>query len=174
VTGRFRIVPLEKQDRSNFESGNEDLDRYLREQASQDIRRWIANCFVAVDADGGNICGYYTLAATSIPLPDLPESTRKRLPRYPVLPAALIGRLAVAKSFQNRGLGGALLANAARRVLASDLTAFALLVEAKDEGAAAFYRHHGFVALLHRPLACFLPLETFRKAASTVKADSLP
>ena len=91
----FRVEPLgEAPDRMGFSCGVAALDRYLQTQASQDVRRRISNCFVACD-ETGTIAGYYTFAATGLPLSDLPPEDTKRLPRYALLPAGLIGRLAV-------------------------------------------------------------------------------
>jgi ribosomal protein S18 acetylase RimI-like enzyme len=169
VSGRFVIEPLGAHDRSAFSCGAATLDGYLREQASQDVRRLVASCFVAVETQTKAIAGYYTLAATSVPANDLPQDVLKRLPRYPILPAALIGRLAVDQRFHRQGLGGALLADAALRVIRGDAKAFALVVEAKDETAAAFYRLLGFRSFASRPTSPFLPLGTARKAASEEK-----
>jgi GNAT superfamily N-acetyltransferase len=165
VTGGFVIEPLAAHDRSTFSCGSPPLDRYIREQASQDVRRLLASCFVAVDAATQALAGYYTLAASSVLASDLPPELLKRLPRYPVLPAALIGRLAVDRRFARKGLGGVLLADAALRVLRSETAAFALIVDAKDETAAAFYRRHGFRAFVSRPMTLSLPMATARKAA---------
>ncbi len=162
----FFIEPLGAHDRSTFACGAPPLDRYLHEQASQDVKRLIASCFVAVEAPTSSIAGYYTLAATSVDANDLPMEIRKRLPRYPVLPAAQIGRLAVDQRFHHRGLGSALLADAALRVLKGDVKAFALIVEAKDENAVAFYRHQGFQPFASRPHSLFLPLGTVKKGAA--------
>jgi ribosomal protein S18 acetylase RimI-like enzyme len=164
VTGGLTIEPLGAHDRSNLSCGSEALDKYIRERASQDVKRLMASCFVAVDGAGQSIAGYYTLAATSVLASDLPPEMLKRLPRYPALPAALVGRLAVDRRFHRKGLGGALLADAARRVLDGDLRAFALIVDAKDESAVAFYRLHGFQPFSSRPLSLFLPLESARRA----------
>src|ERR1700691_4402992 len=104
----FRIEPLgDAHDRTGFHCGEEALDRYFQTQATQDIRRRVANCFVAVDAASGQVAAYYTMAAASVPLVDLPPEEAKRLPRYPTLPAVRIGRLAVDQRYQCRGLGGA-------------------------------------------------------------------
>jgi ribosomal protein S18 acetylase RimI-like enzyme len=158
----FQLAPLDAtHDRATFDSGSEPLNRYLREQASQDVRRRVAACFVAL-ADAQRIAGYYTLASASLPLTDLPASTGKKLPRYPTVPAVRMGRLAVDQVFKGQGLGGALLADALDRVARSEIAAFALMVDAKDEAAAAFYRHHGFIALPDSPLTLFLPLATVR------------
>jgi GNAT superfamily N-acetyltransferase len=166
-------------DRSGFDCGEPALDRYFREQASQDMRRRIANCFVALAAEGmaeavdgeegpgvqgrmdsSAVAGFYTLASASIPVRDLPEDLARRLPRYPVLPAIRIGRLAVDRRFQGQGIGSVLLIDAMQRALRADAAGFTLLVDAKHEQAAAFYRHHGFTDLDSRPGTLFLPLAT--------------
>ena len=133
------------------------LDRYLREQASQDIRRRLSNCFVAIDA-AGTVAAYYTLAATGLPMTELPPDQARTLPRYPVLPAALLGRLAVAEDFRGQGLGGALLVDAVTRAVRSESAIFALLVDAKDEAAKCFYLHHGFLPFVSRPQSLFLTI----------------
>lgn len=166
MTDSFVIEPLGSHDRSAFACGAPPLDRYLREQASQDVKRLVASCFVAVEAATERIAGYYTLAATSVQANELPTEIRRRLPRYPALPAALIGRLAVDQHFRRRGLGSALVADAALRVLKGDVKAFALIADAKHENALAFYRHSGFHPFASRPLTLFLPLATVRKAVA--------
>lgn len=92
---KLRVEPLaSSHDRSVFESGAEPLDRYLRTQASQDARKNVAAPFVLLLADG-TIAGYYTLSSTSVQLAELPAQTVRKLPRYPLVPATLLGRLAV-------------------------------------------------------------------------------
>jgi GNAT superfamily N-acetyltransferase len=160
VTLPFITEPLGRHhDRSAFVSGSEPLDSYLKQQASQDIRRRVAGCFVAVD-DDGKIVGYYTLAATSVRLQALPEELVKRLPRYPIVPAMLIGRLAVAASHQGKQLGRALIADAVTRVDRLGIGAFALIVDAKDERAKKFYEVNGFVPLPDEERRLCLPMET--------------
>lgn len=165
MSGGFLIEPLDAHDRSGFSCGAAPLDRYLRRQATQHTKRLMASCFVLIERSTSALASYYTLSATSIPASDLPQDTRKRLPRYPILPAALVGRLAVDRRFQRRGLAGALLADAAKRVLRGDAKAFALVVDALDERAVAFYRLQGFRLFTSRPMSLFLPLETARKGA---------
>jgi ribosomal protein S18 acetylase RimI-like enzyme len=156
----LRLVPLDAQhDRKRFDSGSPRLDRYLREQVSQDIRRRVAACFVAITNEQ-RVAGYYTLASAGVELSALPQATAKKLPRYPSVPAVRMGRLAVDRDFKGVGLGGALLADALRRSAQAEIEAHALIVDAKDETAADFYRHHGFIALPSSALRLFLPLAT--------------
>ena len=160
----FHVVPFDATlNRADFHSGSERLDLYLREQVSQDVRRRVAACFVAL-TDAQSIAGYYTLASASLRLADLPTSMSRKLPRYPTVPAVRVGRLAIAKVYQGQGLGSALLADALARTDRSEIAAYAAMVEAKDEVAAAFYRHHGFIPLPDLPLTLFLPLATARYA----------
>lgn len=156
----FRVVPLDStHNRNAFDSGSAPLNRYLREQVTQDVRRRVTACFVALNADH-QIAGYYTLASASVLLSDLPAATAKKLPRYPTVPAVRMGRLAIDQNFQGQGLGGALLADALQRAARAEIAAYALLVDAKDTHAAAFYQHHGLLALPDAPLTLFLPLAT--------------
>ena len=145
--------------RKAFSSGVAALDVYLHTLAPQDLRRRISNCFVARD-ESGTVAGYYTFAAGSLPLGDLPSDQAKRLPRYGVIPAGLIGRLAVDQRFRGRGLGSALVMNAARRASTADPAIHALIVDAKDETAAGFYTHLGFQPFSSRPMSFFLPIAT--------------
>lgn len=156
----YRVTPLDAgHDRLAFESGSGPLDRYFREQVTQDIRRRVAACFVAL-TDEERIVGFYTLAATSLLLGDLPANLQKKLPRYPSVPAVRLGRLAVDQTFKGQGLGGALLADALDLAARSEIAAYTMLVDAKDESAAAFYQHHGFIPLQDSPFSLFLPLAT--------------
>jgi ribosomal protein S18 acetylase RimI-like enzyme len=163
----FRIEALApRHERSGFDCGVEPLNRYFHQQVSQDIRRRVTACFVAVAEGSGEIGGYYTLASASVALAELPEDVAKKLPRYPTVPAVRMGRLAIARAFAGQGLGATLLADALTRSLRAEIPAFALIVDAKDEQAAAFYRHHGFLALQSDPLTLFLPLATAAGLAS--------
>ena len=165
MSNPFRLEPLgDAHDRTGFACGQDPLDRYFQTQATQDIRRRVATCFVAVEVTTGLVAAYYTLASAGIPIIDLPADLTKKLPRYPSIPAVRVGRLAVDARFQGRGLGGALLADAVVRVMSSAAAVYALLVDAKDEKAAAFYRHHGFIALASQPRMLFLPIATAEKS----------
>lgn len=164
MTHPFRVEPLNGgHDRAAFACGEEALDRYLRTQATQDIRRRVATCFVAIEIATGKLAAYYTIASASIPTPQLPPEIIKRLPRYPTLPAVRIGRLAVDLKFRGRGLGAAMLADAASRTLQAPPAVFALLVDAKNEDAVAFYQRHGFRPLASQPRTLFLPMATAEK-----------
>lgn len=147
TVGSFRTEPLGNRERGPFCCGVEALDRYFHRQVSQDIRRRLTACYVALCGDPERICGFYTLSACHIALPDLPAEITHKLPPYPAIPAVRIGRLAVDQGFRGQGLGSAMLVDAARRVIESDIAAFALVVDAKDSDAVAFYEHHGFSRL---------------------------
>jgi GNAT superfamily N-acetyltransferase len=163
----LRVLPLAAtHDRTTFDCGSEPLNRYFKQQVTQDTRRRVATCFVALD-DQNNIAGYYTLASASLLLTALPESAGKKLPRYPTVPVVRMGRLAVNGMFKGQGLGAALLADALARVARSEIAAFALMVDAKDHIAATFYHHHGFIPLPSTPLTLFLPLASVRSLTAT-------
>ena len=102
------------------------------------------------------------MASASILSTDLPKNLAKKLPRYPNVPAVHMGRLAVDQGFKGKGLGAALLADALRRAASADIAAYAFVVDAKDESAAAFYAHHGFCAAVENPLFLYLPLATVK------------
>ena len=156
----FVAGPLSaSHDRTSFTCGVEPLDRYFRQQASQDIRRRIATCFVLTEAATGIIAGYYTLAATNILTSQLPDTITDKLPRYAAIPAVLIGRLAVSTSFRGRKIGSVLLADAITRAARADIATFAVLVDPKDDAARRFYGHHGFLEL-PPDRRMFIPMES--------------
>ena len=160
MAGPFRIEMLApNHDRKGFSCGVEALDRYFLGQASQDVRRRATACYVALESATDKVAGYYTLAAGGIPLADMPEPIIKRLPRYLSVPVARLGRLAVDLGYQGRRLGGALLWDAMSRASRSEVAVFALAVDAKDDQAEAFYRHHGFVGFGSAPRQLILPLD---------------
>lgn len=156
----FRLEPLADHAREGFCCGQDALDRYFKTQVTQDIRRRVANCLVAIEVATELVAAFYTIAAAGIPITELPADITKRLPRYPTIPAVRVGRLAVDERFRGRGLGGALIADAAARALSAEVAAFALLVDAKDDAAVAFYEHHGFQKFVSAPRTLFLPLAT--------------
>jgi GNAT superfamily N-acetyltransferase len=158
------VEPLGKQhDRAAFACGNEVLDHYLKEIASQDARRLVAAPFVAVESDDPKtILGYYTLSAVGIALESLPLEVARKLPAYPIVPATLLGRLAVDQRCRGKGIGEFLLMDALRRayVQSSQIAAVAVVVDAIDAQAARFYRHFNFIPLPDRPDRLFLAIRT--------------
>ena len=159
---RFRVNALDGAlDRSGFDCGTPALDHYFHAQVTQDIKRRVATCFVAHD-ETGTIAGYYTLSAAGVMLTQLPASVVKKLPRYPSVPVVRMGRLAVDRRFKGLSLGAALLFDALARAARSDIGAYAMQVDAKDEAAAAFYQHHGFTPFEQQALTLYLPLATVR------------
>jgi GNAT superfamily N-acetyltransferase len=159
------IEPLgPHHDRSSFCCGEPALDTYLQRQASQDVRRRVAKVFVAVGTTPGRVAGYYSLSAAEFNKAELPAAAAKRLPHYPV-PAAVLGRLAVDRSHQGRGLGETLLMDAIRRTLRASeaMAVHAIIVDAKHEQAKAFYERYGFHSFATTQRRLFLPLETFEK-----------
>ena len=118
-------------------------------------------CFVAL-VDGNRIAGYDTLASSNFLVSDLPASISKKLPCDPTVPAVRMGRLAIDNAFKGQGPGGDLLADALTLASHSDIASYAMIVEAKDTVAAAFYQHYGFIAFPDKPLIQFFPLATVR------------
>jgi GNAT superfamily N-acetyltransferase len=160
---RLRVEALgPHHDRNSFVSGVEPLDRYFRSQAGQDARKNMAAPFVLVLADGA-IGGYYTLSATGVKLTDFPADITRKLPRYPLVPATLLGRLAVDQNYQGRGYGRFLLADALSRAVRSEIASFAIIVDAKDEAARRFYERESFLPLPERPLKLFQPMADIRR-----------
>ena len=145
------IGPLRRtHDRKAFASGEPSLDRYLARQASQDVRRLANGVYVlTANAEPEMVLGYYTLAATSVPFADMPESLARHLPRYPLVSATLLGRLAVAEAAQERGFGRLLLLDAMRRSrdAATSIGACVIVVDALNGAARSFYAAHGFARL---------------------------
>jgi predicted GNAT family N-acyltransferase len=155
------VEPLGRQhDRSAFQCGAEALDRYLKQQARQDADKRVAAPFVAVTPPDTHVLGYYTLSASVLTLSDMPADLARKLPRYPQLPVTLLGRLAVDQSAKGQGLGEHLLLDALHRSLvhAEQIAAMAVVVDAKDEAAASFYRHYGFLTLQDQPSRLFVPM----------------
>ena len=162
---KLKIEPLTSvHDRPGFKCGVDSLDKYIRTQAGQDIKRHISRIYVAVLPDDlKKIIGYYTLSSLSIELKHLPEKIYVKLPKYPI-PAALIGRLAVAGFAQGNGIGRMLLADAIKRTMAvsNEIAIYAIVVDAINDKAVSFYRQYGFEPLGDNTLRLFLPLKSTR------------
>lgn len=158
----YRIEALGKtHDRTAFDCGSAALDRYLQQQARQDAEKSVAAAFVVTIPPDRQVLGYYTLSASLVNAGELPATLARKLPRYPQLPVTLLGRLAVDQSMKGRGLGEFLLIDALRRSLqaAAGIAAMAVVVDAKDDAAAAFYRHFSFLPLQQQPRRLFLPMK---------------
>jgi GNAT superfamily N-acetyltransferase len=152
-------------DRDGFSCGVDSLDRYFRTQAGQDVRRKANAVFILVESSKPNfVLGYYTLCATALPQGDVPVAARKHIPRYPLVSATLVGRLAVSEARQGEGLGAILLADAVRRAYASAaiVGSSMLIVDAINDRAAAFYESNGFVRLPDS-LRLVLPMRTIQR-----------
>lgn len=162
----YRIEPLHaSHSRVNFRCGVAELDEYLRDQADQDARRKVAAPFVLIDP-AGVVAGYYTLSAYAVYLRELHEDVAKRLPRYPLLPATLLGRLAVDQEHKGRNLGRILLMDALHRSWknTSEVASRGVVVEACDEATRSFYIHHEFRELGEHPNQLFIAMATLDKA----------
>lgn len=159
----WRVEPLQKSHgRHTFSCGHVTLDRYLQHQARQDAQSQVAAVFVAVEPPDTTVLGFYSLSASSIYAADLPPELAKKLPRYPHLPVTLLGRLATDQSSKGQGLGQFLLMDAMYRSLraAAAIAAMAVVVDAKDAAAAAFYERYGFMPLSASEGRMFLPMKT--------------
>jgi len=160
------IEPLNPaHDRTGFQCGVEALDRYLKKQAKQDIKRRISRVFVATKPDKPKaVIGYYTLSTLSIELNQLPEKLARKLPKHPV-PAALIGRLAIRNYAQGQGVGKLLLANAIKRTLAvsDQIAIYTMVVDAINDNAIGFCEQFGFTRLSDDSPRLFLPLKSIHR-----------
>ena len=158
---RWIIEPLGKtHDRAAFSCGVPALDDYLQRRASQDAKRRVAAPFMLIEAGGEAVCGYYTLSRMAVDIESMPEDIARKLPKYPMVPVTLLGRLAVDRKFRGQGLGEFLLMDALRRSwsLSREIAAMAVLVYAKDEAAASFYEAHEFRRLPDQPDRLLLPM----------------
>lgn len=165
---KFRSEPLDKSkhDRAAFSCEQEALDRYLKEQASQEIKKRVAAVYV-LTPDGRTIAGYYTLSQYSVDAGELsPEVAKKlKVPRYEKLPATLLGRLARSREFKGSGIGELLLMDALKRALdhSKNVASLAVVVDAKNERARRFYEAYGFLGLPDHPNRLFLAMQTIER-----------
>jgi len=162
----FRAEQLAKYHRrEDFSCGVEVLDRYLKQQANQDLRRDLAVPYVLVEVATGHIAGYYTLSSFGIDPTSLPEGEARRIGRYALIPAIIIGRLARDLRYRGQGIGELLLVDALRRcwVLSKQMGAWAVVVDAKDDAARQFYERYGFLRTIDDADRLFLPLKTIER-----------
>jgi predicted GNAT family N-acyltransferase len=170
----LKIEPLGPQhDRAAFSSGSAALDQYLKTQASQAVEKNLAAVFI-LTADGKTILGYFTLSAFSIKLTEIPEQLAKNLTKMGEVPATLVGRLARSLDQKGKGIGGILLVDALKKALQNSVTvaSWAVVVDAKDENASAFYKRFGFVEFPNTPNRLFLPMRSIEELfAGTTRAE---
>jgi GNAT superfamily N-acetyltransferase len=147
-------------DRNAFDCGEPPLNNYIQRLALQNDERGIGRTFVAVEAGGTRIPGYYTLATGKVTFENMP-ATRKLPPHMPV-PVVLLGRLAVDSASKGSGMGKLLLLHALWRSqqIAAHAGVYAVEVDALHEQAAQFYRKYGFTPLLDDPLHLYLSMKT--------------
>lgn len=166
---KLPIEPLgPHHDRAAFSCGTEALDAYIHQQAGQDVKKKVAATFVQPADDGKAVAGYYTLSATSVQLSDLPPDVAHKLPRYPLVPATLLGRLAVDRKYKGQGLGERLLMDALHRSLGNSeqIGSAVVVVDAKDGDSANFYKRYGFIQFPTQQRHLFLPMKTIEKLFS--------
>lgn len=163
----FFSEALAKHDRTAFTSGNQRIDDYFRQTVSQDVKRGYAACYVLVEKASAKIAGFYTLSSHGIPLTEVAAEVARKLPRYPSVPAVLIGWLGRDESFRGQHLGSMLLADAITRLAAAPIGVHALCADAIDDAAEAFYREHQFQPFVSRPNSLYLPMKTALALLST-------
>ena len=166
----FIFVPLNaNHQRDLFDCGEESLNRYLKQYASQHQKKNVGRVYVAVKAGAPRVFGYYTLANGSVAFQSVPKA--KGLPREYPIPVILLARLAVDVTTQGTGLGAMLLLDALQRSfqVSNASAAYAVIVDALHEKARAFYEHYHFEASLDDPLRLFLPMHEIANFLQQVK-----
>lgn len=161
----LRVEPLKGSHRTaDFDCGKRDLNRFLQTHALSNHEKNISKVFVAVDDGAGEVMGYYALAAGSVSFDKFPPDKIPPNLRYPV-PVAHLGKLAIRKDQQGKGLGSLLLIDALHRVALANEHMACMAVEliAIDGDARAFYEHFGFVAFRDEPMHLFMPMDTVIK-----------
>jgi GNAT superfamily N-acetyltransferase len=166
----WKIQPLDRTHRrSEFSCGNSSLDEFVRALVTQYEKRKLGRTYVAALPNDKRVYGYYTLAAGSVGVQNLPPKAAKKLPKHPV-PVILLGRLAVDQAAQGRGLGARLLMDPLKRCLelSASLGIHAVVVTAIDEAAKNFYGKYGFAPLMDDGRHLYLPLTSVEKMAAQV------
>ncbi len=163
VEACFSIEKLNRTHaRQAFSCGISSLDHYLHQSASQDEKRHIAVTYILHDDHLKKIVGFYTLSSMTIALNELPPDIARKLPHYSLIPATLIGRLAVDVNYQKQGQGELLLIDALHRAhkLSQDIASYAVVVDAINQKAAEFYRKYGFINLEMQKDKLFLSMKS--------------
>lgn len=165
MNGALRIEKLQRRHAIDFFAcGQPELDRFLIRHALQAQAAGSSQTYIALS--GEDVVGFYTLVASNLVHTDAPPRVVKGMPRHPI-PLLVLARLAVHTKMQGRGLGSGLLLDAMERTLqVADIVGVrALAVHAKDEQAAAFYRHFGFEPSPTDPHHLFRIIKDIRAAA---------
>ncbi len=162
MTLTIELLDSKKHNRSCFSCGYENLDNYIRKQASQDLKKKVATVFVLIDSPNTDVIAYYTLSSYTIDIANLNEAFAKGIPRYPLLPATLLGRLAVDNTWKRQGMGKIVLIDAFKKVLnaITQVALVAVVVEAIDENAVSFYQKYNFRQFKQYPLKLYLPINS--------------
>lgn len=162
----YKIVPWSndlRDLRDSFDCGVNELNSWLKRQASQDIDKRACALFAALDPGKNSIAGFYTLSMYSVHLPDISSEIQKKLPKYPLIPAVLLGRLAVDLKFRGKRIGELLLLDAMKRAIDNEIPWWAMVVHSKEE-SLSFYVKYGFCSFYDEKNRLFLPYVTIRKA----------
>jgi predicted GNAT family N-acyltransferase len=164
---KIELLQSSTHDRSNFDCGYEQLNHFIHHQASQEQKRMVSTTYVLVKDK--LVIGFYTLSATSIVANGLSKDISEKLPRYPILPATLLGRLAIATTSQNAGLGKILLFDALQRSYynAQKIGSVAVIVEAKNNQVQKFYTNLGFNILSSNTLTMYYPMNKIKKLVTS-------
>jgi predicted GNAT family N-acyltransferase len=159
------LLDSKKRNRSTFQCGDDSLDDYIKTRASQELKKRISTPFVLTDSPDRQVLGYYCISSYSIAMVEIDPSTAKKLPRYPLLPAILIGRLAVDSRQQGKLYGKRLLLNALKRSFDSSkqVATIAVVVDAKGDDAVSFYRRYGFTEFQTDPLKLYILMESIEQ-----------
>jgi GNAT superfamily N-acetyltransferase len=164
------LLNSKKHDRASFSCGVDSLDDYIKTRASQELKKRVSTPYVLTDSPERQVLGYYCLSSYSIAMAEIDASISKKLPRYPLLPAIMLGRLAVDSGYQGKGYGDLLVADACKRSLglSKQLASFAVVVDAIDLKVASFYQRHGFIGFPDNPLKLYLPVETIEESIRSI------
>ncbi len=151
-------------DRSDFDCGHPALSDWLRQHAGQSEDKDVTRTYVLVGPGHPRVLGYYAISACQVRYEELPPHSTKRLPKRMSIPAALLGKLAVDRTLQGQGMGGALLVDSLRRIhgLADEIGIRTVVVDAIDDQARAFYLHYGFEPMIGYPDRLFLGVRTIQ------------
>lgn len=162
---KIELLDSRKHSRLEFSCGKDSLDNYLRKQASQDLKKRVATVFVLVDDPDFNVLAYYTLSSFTVDITALDEASAKRLPRYPRLPATLLGRLAVDNKHKGRRFGELMLVDALKKSLdvSTQIASLAVIAEALDEQALNFYTKYGFQPFKQDPMKLYIPMKSIEE-----------